>query len=64
MNWSVFMRSKHDKEEECIAMCLFGDDAEMLLRYHKDNGAVSGRIAFSGLFGEETHMEFTNEVKP
>ena len=60
MSWKVFINSKLDGQEKCIAECEFGDDADLLFESYKTN-AYACRVVYSGWMGEETTNRHTED---
>lgn len=61
MNWRVYITGKVSKEEECIAHCAFGDDAELIYGEYVKAG-YSTRVTHKGLFSseEENYLAHVN----
>ena len=60
MIWKVFINSKVDGTEKQIALCEFGDDADLLFENYKIN-RYACRVVASGWDGEETTQQHCEE---
>lgn len=52
---------RYDKEEEIIATCTFGDDAELIFNQYKSLNSYV-RVEHVGLLGTETVLEYRPQV--